>query len=123
MASDHNEKGDQAIANSNGRHWVTTWGTSPAESGRSALEQALGLVPKTFNNQTIRMIVHTSIGGESIRIRLTNAYPSGLQPSPLPQCLCPPSNQYVTIEEARVAISTSGAAISAQTDRALTFGG
>jgi lysophospholipase L1-like esterase len=123
IAAEHKEKPDQVLKESKGKQWITTWGTSPAESGRSAAEQTLGLAPQTFNNQTIRMIVHTSIGGDSIRIRFTNAYPSGLQPSPLPQCLCAPTNRYVNIQEAHVALQSSGAAISALTDRMLTFNG
>ena len=28
----------------------------------------------SFNNQTVRMIVHTSIGGTRVRVELSNAY-------------------------------------------------
>ena len=44
-------------------HWVGTWATSP---------QATTSV--SFNNQTLRMIVHTSIGGHTVRVRFSNAY-------------------------------------------------
>ncbi len=45
------------------RHWVGTWATSP---------QATTSV--SFSNQTLRMIVHTSIGGHKVRVRFSNAY-------------------------------------------------
>jgi lysophospholipase L1-like esterase len=52
--------GDQ---HENDRHWVGTWATSP---------QATTSV--SFSNQTLRMIVHTSIGGHKVRVRFSNAY-------------------------------------------------
>jgi len=44
------------------RHWVSTWTTAmqPTDSG--------------FNNQTIRMIVRITLGGEQVRIRISNLY-------------------------------------------------
>lgn len=44
-------------------HWVGTWATSP---------QATTSI--SFHNQTLRMIVHTSIGGDTVRVRFSNAY-------------------------------------------------
>src|SRR2546426_12078119 len=44
-------------------HWVGTWATSP---------QATNDI--SFNNQTLRMIVRTSIGGKKGRVRVLNAY-------------------------------------------------
>ncbi|MDT4979690.1 MAG: hypothetical protein QOG07_1569 [Pseudonocardiales bacterium] len=41
-------------------HRFATWGPSMTKGGPN------------FNNQTIRMVVHTSIGGNSLRIRLSN---------------------------------------------------
>src|SRR5262249_25733282 len=48
-------------------HWVGTWATSP---------QATNDI--SFDNQTLRMIVRTSIGGKKVRVRFSNAY--GLVP-------------------------------------------
>ena len=48
-------------------HWVGTWATSP---------QSTNAV--TFSNQTLRMIVRVSVGGEKVRVRFSNAY--GTQP-------------------------------------------
>src|SRR5271157_2575703 len=42
------------------QRWVTTWTTANAASDR----------PAAFSNQTIREVVHTTIGGITVRIRL-----------------------------------------------------
>ena len=49
------------------QHWVGTWATSP--------QSRTGV---SFNDQTLRMIVRTSIGGPEVRVRISNAY--GTQP-------------------------------------------
>ena len=78
-------------------HWVGTWSASP--QGVAA--------PIQINGQTVRQIVHTSLGGERVRVRFSNAYgTSGL-----------------VIGSAHVAISTGGASISSGTDRVLKFNG
>jgi lysophospholipase L1-like esterase len=46
------------------QRWVATWTTSNVSS-----EQ-----PTTFSNQTIRNIVHTTIGGNAVRIHLSNTF-------------------------------------------------
>ena len=57
-------------------HWVGTWATGPLAlyppppSGRDQAAQApagLGAAAR-INNQTIRQIVHTSIGGSQVRV-------------------------------------------------------
>lgn len=60
-----------------------------------------------FNNQTVRMIVHTSIGGRSVRIQLSNAYSS----APL------------AVGAAHIAIRSKDAAIVPASDRPLSFNG
>src|SRR5215467_2073909 len=45
-------------------HWVGTWTASP--QGVAA--------PIQINGQTVRQIVHTSLGGERVRVRFSNAY-------------------------------------------------
>ncbi|QBE67446.1 SGNH/GDSL hydrolase family protein [Pseudoduganella lutea] len=79
--------------------WAGTWGTAPADAAPKTLE--------TFTNQTLRLIVHTSIGGSKVRIRLSNE----LGTAPL------------RIGAAHVALRAGGAEIVADTGRALTFGG
>src|SRR2546429_4376057 len=46
------------------QRWVTTWTTANAASDQ----------PTVFSNQTIREIVHTTIGGSAVRIRLSNTF-------------------------------------------------
>ena len=44
-------------------HWVGTWATTPAPTEDVALD-----------GQTLRMIAHVSIGGRTLRVRLSNAH-------------------------------------------------
>ena len=60
-----------------------------------------------FTNQTLRQIVHTSIGGSKARVILSNAY--GTAP--------------VTIGAAHIALRDKDSAIQAASGRALTFSG
>jgi len=60
-----------------------------------------------FTNQTLREVVHTSIGGSKARVVLSNAY--GTAP--------------LTIGAATIALHGTDAAIQAATARPLTFGG
>ena len=53
-------------------HWVVTWGASPAPQLPD--ETQMRTAKLWFDNQTLREIVHTSIGGDAIRLRLSNAY-------------------------------------------------
>ena len=81
----------------NDRHWVGTWATSPAQS-----EAGIG-----FNNHTLRMNPRVSIGGDTLRVRVSNAYGSGK----------------LEIGAACVGIRDKGAAILPGSERALTFCG
>jgi lysophospholipase L1-like esterase len=60
-----------------------------------------------FENQTLREIVHTSIGSAAVRVRLSNAY--GKEP--------------VDIGAAHIALHAQGSGTIAGSDRALTFSG
>ena len=64
-------------------------------------------VPSTLNDQTIRMVVHTSIGGGHVRIELSNAAAA----APL------------VIGSAHIAVRAKDSAIVPGTDRKLTFSG
>ncbi|MFC5513245.1 SGNH/GDSL hydrolase family protein [Massilia jejuensis] len=88
-----------------GRHWHSegwtgSWGTAPAGPAAPARLQ-------TFADQTLRLIVHTSIGGNRVRIRLSNEFGS----APL------------RIGAARIGVRGAGSGVAPGTDRALTFGG
>lgn len=83
--------------------WVGTWTASP-----QAPEPPFVLPnPASFTNQTIRQVVRTSIGGERLRVRLTNEF--GRTP--------------LEVGEVRVALQAAGASIDPATDRPVSFGG
>ena len=83
-------------ANSVG-HWVGTWNASPQAAS----------VPLVLNGQTIRQIVHVSIGGTRVRMRISNAYGAGS----------------LLVGAARVGLHSTGASIASGSDRVLTFNG
>ena len=80
-----------------GTKWVGTWAATPAPA-----EGAAG-----FNNHTIRMIPRVSLGGDRVRVRISNAY----------------GTRDLPIGAAHVALRDKGPAIVAGSDRVLTFGG
>lgn len=82
--------------------WVGTWGTAPQLTEPSNLPPAPGLA-----GNTLRQVVHVSIGGNRLRMQFSNAF--GTTP--------------VTIGAAHVANSQGGGVIDPATDRALTFDG
>jgi lysophospholipase L1-like esterase len=75
--------------------WVGTWAASPQSGGES------------FNQQTLRQIVHTSIAGRAARVQFSNAF--GTQP--------------LHLSDVHIAQRTSGSSVSSETDRAVTFAG
>ncbi|WP_179855660.1 SGNH/GDSL hydrolase family protein [Paractinoplanes atraurantiacus] len=75
--------------------WVGSWAVAAQSGGR------------TFDKQTVRQIVHTSAGGSTARIRLTNVFGS----APL------------TLANVHLALSKGDAAADASTSTAVTFGG
>ena len=79
------------------RHWVGTWATSPAPS----------VVGDGFSDLTLRMNARVSIGGDTLRVRVSNAYGEG----------------NLEIGAASVGIRDSGPAIVPDSERPLTFGG
>ena len=86
--------------------WLATWTASASEGPRRPPRDSIDRTPTLFN-QTVRLVVRTSIGGDNVRIRLSNEY----------------GDRPLVIGAAHVAVRDSGAAIDASTDRALTFGG
>jgi len=79
--------------------WVGTWAAAPQAAMPGALE--------TFQDQQLRLVVHTSLGGERIRIWLSNRF--GTTP--------------LRIGAARVALRTHDAGIVAGTERTVPFDG
>jgi lysophospholipase L1-like esterase len=86
-------------------HWVATWGASPAPQLPD--ESQMRSAKLEFNNQTLREIVHTSIGSDTVRVRLSNAY----------------GHQTLEIGAAHIALRAKDSGISSGSDRALTFSG
>ncbi|HBF49732.1 MAG TPA: SGNH/GDSL hydrolase family protein, partial [Massilia sp.] len=84
----------------NNERWTGTWGTAPAGPTAPASLQ-------TFTDQTLRLIVHTSIGGNRVRIRVSNEF--GAVP--------------LRIGAARIGVRASGSDVAPGTDRVLTFSG
>src|SRR5436190_22535269 len=91
-------------------HWVATWATaqqlmSTPAGGRSGAPPSN--LPATFANQTVRMIVRTSLGGSRVRVELSNML----------------NAQPVEIGAAHIAIHKGLGATVEGTDRPLKFGG
>ena len=81
----------------NGRQWVGTWATTPAPS-----EVGVG-----FNNHTLRMNPRISIGGDTLQVRISNAY----------------GTRKLDIGAAYVGIRDKGPAVVPGSERKLTFNG
>jgi lysophospholipase L1-like esterase len=79
--------------------WIGTWQAAPA-SAQAGTETG-------HPNKTIRNVVHTSIGGKSVRVRLSNAF--GTAP--------------LLMGHVTVALSSGTAAVVPGTMRSATFGG
>lgn len=82
-------------------NWVATWSSAPMAPGSAFLP------PVTFQNQTVRQVVQISVGGQHVRIRLSNAY--GAAP--------------LVIGEVHVARAAAGSSIVPGSDQTLTFNG
>ena len=80
--------------------WTATWGTAPAGPPTDA-----NLL--TFSNQTVRLVAQVSLGGNRVRIRLSNEM--GATP--------------LQIGAVRIGLRAHGSDVAPGTDRALTFGG
>jgi lysophospholipase L1-like esterase len=78
-------------------NWTGTW----------AIAQMRNTSGKTFTNCTLRQIVRVSVGGESVRLRLSNLF--GTQP--------------LRVEDVHLALRRSGSTILPSSDRQLRFEG
>jgi lysophospholipase L1-like esterase len=83
--------------------WIGTWGVAPASETIDPSNNG-GL---TFSKQTLRQSIHTSIGGTSARIHISNVYGSGP----------------ITVDDVHIARSAGGSDIDATTDEVVTFRG
>jgi lysophospholipase L1-like esterase len=78
-------------------HWTGTWAAAPSFAEGNT----------QYTDQTLRLIVHTSLGGNQVRVRFSNTF--GSQP--------------LKIGAAHVAFRDVGAKIVVNSDRVLTFSG
>ena len=82
--------------------WVGTWSTAPQLVETNNNPPSPGL-----SDNTLRQIVHVSIGGDSLRVRFSNEF----------------STSSVTLNEVHVALSKGGSTIDTATDKILKFNG
>jgi len=75
--------------------WVGTWAVSPQAGGDS------------FQDKTLRQIVHTSISGTAARVQLSNAFGS----------------KAIQVSDVHIAKRTSGSSVDTASDHAVQFGG
>jgi lysophospholipase L1-like esterase len=78
--------------------WASSWAASP---------QPLADPSLTFENVTLRQIVHLSVGGQAVRVRLDNTF----------------GDEAVSFGSVHVAVHDTNGSIRAGTDRPVTFGG
>ncbi len=95
-----NQAGPGGSGEAGTAEWVGTWAASP--SPPLAIFE-----PQSFENVTLRQIVHTSVGGDQLRVRISNTF--GMAD--------------LLIGGARVALDAGGAMIDSGTDTPLTFSG
>jgi lysophospholipase L1-like esterase len=82
-----------------GSRWVGTWATAPQFSGTASVDN--------YANQTVRLIVHTSLSGRKARVKISNLY----------------GDQPLEIGAAHIALRTKDAEIDPASDRSLRFRG
>ncbi len=81
--------------------WVGTWAAAP----QSGTEN--GASGTSFNGQTLRQTVYTSIGGSVAQIHVSNLF----------------GTQKLTVSDVHMALPTGNGGIDTTTDKQLTFGG
>ena len=112
----------QTPVNDGTHHWVGTWGAAqqlaaetlpvwvvppPRAPNEPPPPALLPPYPSSFRDETVRMIVRSSVGGDRLRLTLSNAL----------------GRSEVYIGAVHVALRERGSAIVTKTDRAVTFGG
>jgi lysophospholipase L1-like esterase len=78
-------------------HWTGTWAAAPSFAEGNT----------QYTNQTLRLVVHTSLGGNQVRVKFSNTF--GAKP--------------LKIGAAHIAFRDVGAKIVVNSDRVLTFSG
>ena len=86
--------------------WITTWAATPAPRWAEELPAPFN-VPEVLEGQTVRQVARISVGGDQVRIVLSNEF--GARP--------------VTIGSATVALSAGGDILDPATVKPVTFSG
>jgi lysophospholipase L1-like esterase len=96
-------------AGGGGSRWVATWTAAQlAPAPESTIDMMFGPDrSRSLDNQTVRNIVHTSVGGRRVRVRISNAF----------------GTEALRIGAAQVALRSANAAIQPGSARRLTFSG
>jgi lysophospholipase L1-like esterase len=84
------------------KQWIGTWTTAPQLTELANMPPSPGL-----SNNTLRQVVHVSVGGNQLRLKFSNEY--GFSP--------------VTMNSVHLAISTGESSINSATDKIVTFSG
>lgn len=85
----------------NDSRWTTTWSTSPSTFPETEENSQL------VNDQTLRLIVHTSIGGSALRLRLANYH----------------GEQALNVGAVSIALQSEGGSVQANSILNVSFGG
>ena len=88
---------------SEGGHWVSAW----SDAVHTPLPFPDLPASPVIENQTIRMVVRPTLGGERLRIRFSNGF----------------GTTAIAISAAHIALLSKGAQIIPESDRVLTFSG
>ncbi|MEP6620988.1 MAG: SGNH/GDSL hydrolase family protein [bacterium] len=86
--------------------WLATWTASSQDAPARPPRDSVDRTP-TLHDQTVRLIVRTSVGGDHVRIRVSNEY----------------GDRPLVIDAAHIAVRDSGPGVNVASDRALTFSG
>src|ERR1700733_9798784 len=86
--------------------WITTWAATPAPRWAEELPAPFN-VPETLGDQTVRQIARISVGGDQVRVVISNEF--GTRPT--------------TIGSATIALSAGGDKVEPETIKPVTFGG
>ena len=81
--------------------WITTWATSPSTLPPTDEDYA------EIEDQTLRLVIHSSVGGESARLRLANYH----------------GDQFVHIGAVTIAVQAEGSTIQPASLQSVRFGG
>ncbi len=93
-------------ANADAGNWIGTWAASPQPVWEADFFAPVG-IPRSLRNQTLRQVARISIGGQRLRVVLSNEY----------------GDRPLVVGAAHVALAGEGGAIDTASDHVLTFSG